>query len=115
MRHHVPQGLFNDRQPPTGFIDRGWGLASHLIGRPRRKNLTPQGIDGVLLLGWREVRTVAVCQRMRNARQGLHEGAAHDLRGMGGEHELDVEGTNGLVEGFWCNASIEQRRKGFVA
>ena len=115
LRQRVPQRLLEHGQSRPGFVHRRGTARTHLARFPRRGNLDAERLDELFVFGRREIHPIARGEQIGDAAELLHQRAACDLGGMRGEHQLDPQPRDRLVEAIGRDAGSDQAAERLVA
>ena len=113
-RQRVPETLLEDNQAAFHLVDRGQPLMTHFIRLPRRQDLPPEcGLHlGPLWNG--EVCSIAFSQQLGDSVVLVDQRPPRDLGRVGGEHELDLQRADSLVQRCRRDVVLCQPRKHFI-
>ena len=103
--------MLEHHEAGSHLVERRHARAAHLVGLPRRRDLTLQLRQRVLLLRWCQIRPIAKREDLRNPVVFLQERATDDLGGMSREYQLDPQRADSGHQRLPRNACAEQSRE----
>ena len=112
---HRPAGAAEDAQPAAHFVERRRTLMADLVGLPGRLDLAAKRGDHLVAFRKREVGPIVLSEKRGDAVVLVDHRPARHLGWMRGEHQLNVQAADRVMEVVWRDAAGQEARERLFA